>query len=201
VIGNCAGDENTIAALDEISSQPAAGRDDADAGRRHIQPVGCASADDLRVTGDDRHAGHRGSLGHVGDHLTELADGEAFLDDERRRQPVRMSPHHGKVIDRPVDGEVTDRSTRETKRFHYERVGGERQRLTVGKRDERRVGQRRSLETAEGVQEHGVDQRSRRLASGAVRQCDEVVPEPGPAASEGLDALEHGGFALAQSLA
>ena len=42
-----------------------------------------------------------------------------------------MGTHDSEVIDRPVDREVTDRSTRETKRLHHERIGGERQRLTV----------------------------------------------------------------------
>ena len=142
VVGNGAGDEDAIAALDAIGAQPPAGRDDADPGRCHVQPVGCAPADDLGVTGDDRHTGRGGRLGHVGDDLAELVDRRSPPRDERGREPVRPGAHHGEVVDRPVDGEVTDRSARETERLHHERIGGERQRLAVGQSDECRIGQR-----------------------------------------------------------
>ena len=79
MIGNGAGDKDAIATLDEIGSQPATGRDHADTGRCHIQTVGCTSADDLGVTGDDCHTGRLRSLRHVGDNPPELADSEALL--------------------------------------------------------------------------------------------------------------------------
>ena len=53
------------------------------------------------------------------------------------------------------------------------------------------------LAVGERVEEHGVDERRRRLAAGAVGQRDDVVGQPGPAAAERLDAVEDGGLALA----
>ncbi len=48
----------------------------------------------------------------------------------------------------------------------------------------------------ERIEEHGVEQRGRRLAAGTVCQCHDLVGEAGPAPAERLDALEHGRFAI-----
>ena len=96
---------------------------------------------------------------------------------------------------------MTDRSSGETQRLHDERVGGERDRPALWQRDQGRVGEGRSLETSERVEEDGVDQGRRSLASGPVRQRDDVVAKPRPAAAEGLDPLEHGRFPVAQGFA
>ena len=63
------------------------------------------------------HAGGRRGRGHVGDDGAELGDREALLDHEGGRQPRRPPALHGEVVDRPVDGQVPDRATREPSRL------------------------------------------------------------------------------------
>ena len=74
-----------------------------------------------------------------------------------------------------MHGEVTDRAAREPQRLHDEGVGAERQPLADGSDQRGGVGQRRRVAVGERVEEHGVDERRRRLAAGAVGQRDDVV--------------------------
>ena len=167
----------------------------------HIEPVGRAPVDHFRVTGDDGHTRPTGCLGHVGDHLAELTDGESLLEDERSREPLRPSAHDGEVVDRAVNRKVPDRPAGEAKRLDDERVGGEGECLAARQGDQRGIGERGALEAAERVQEDGVDQRGRRFATGAVSHGDDVVAKTGPPAPEGLDPLEHRRLAPADGLA
>ena len=169
---------------------------DADASRRDVQAVGGALADHLRVAGDQADAGSRGCLGHVGGDLAKLGDREAFLDHERRRQPHRLGTGDSEVVDRAVHGEMADRSAGKSPRLHDERVGGECQPLAGRQRQGCRVGKGRVLAAGECLDEHGVDQRRRRLAAGTVRERDHVVGQARPSSPECLDPVEDGCFSI-----
>src|SRR5208282_5575737 len=71
----------------------------------------------------------------------------------------------------------------------------------AGERYEGGVGERRAVQAAEGVQENGVYERRRSLASRTVCQRYEVVPKAGPTPPERLDPLKGGGFPAARGLA
>ncbi len=77
-------------------------RDHADARGRDEDAVGGALADDLGVAGDDLHTGPGRRFGHVGDDFAQFGDGEALLDDEGRRKPLRACTRHREVVDRAV---------------------------------------------------------------------------------------------------
>ena len=53
-------------------------------GRAHVHAVGVAALDDLRVAGDDRHAGRRRGVGDRLDLGAQDVGVEALLEDERR---------------------------------------------------------------------------------------------------------------------
>ena len=196
VIGERARDEHDVARLDEIGAEVTVRRKDADPRGRDVQAVGRTLADHLGVAGDDLDACLCGGGGHVLDDHPELGDLEALLDDEGNRQPRRARPHHGKVVDRPVDGEVPDRAAREVTRLHHEGVRAERQSLAGRQRRRGCVDQRCSLAGRERIDEHRVDQRRRRLAPGTMRQRDHVVDQTRSPAAERFDAVQHGRFTI-----
>ena len=64
-------------------------------------------------------------------------------------------------------------------------------RSPLGERQRRGVGQRPGLAVDERIEEHGIDQRGRGLAAGAVGERHDVVAQPRAAAAELGDAVEH----------
>src|ERR1700710_2343477 len=94
------------------------------------------------------------------------------------------------VVDRAVDGEVTDVSTREEQRRHHIGVRGESQ-LNIAGRHRRGVFERLQQWIAEGVEKYRLDQGLGGLATGAVREGDEFLPYPGTGSPRPIDAFEH----------
>ncbi len=190
-------DESTTSpSCTRSAAEHAPGRDEAHAGGRDVHPVGRAPVDHLGVAGHDRHAGRRGRLGHVGHDLAQLVDGEPLLEHEGGRQRQRSGPHHGQVVDGAVHGQVAHRAAGEAQGLDHVGVGAEGQPLAGG--ELQHGGVRLSCcccvspaaAAGEGRQEHGVEQRGRGLAAGAVGQGHDLVEQAGSPTAKGLDALE-----------
>ena len=102
-------------------------RDPADAGRVDEDAVAFAAIDDLRVAGDDPHAGRSGGLGHRGHDAAERFHRQALFEDEARAEICRPGPGHRQVVDGSVDGQLADVAAGEEQRADDEPVGGEGQ--------------------------------------------------------------------------
>jgi hypothetical protein len=196
VIAHGARDEHRVAHGHPGRGQLPTGRNQADAGRRDVHPVGGAAVDDLGVARHDRNAGGGGSFRHVGHDLAQLVDGEPLLQHESGGEGDRSGPHHGEVVDGAVHGEVPRRPARKAQRLDHVGVGAESQPLTRGQDEDRCIGLRLGGLCGERREEDGIEQRGRRLPAGAVGQGDHVVEEARPAAAEGLDPLEHDGLTV-----
>ena len=127
VIGERAGEEHPVARPDALRAEVDAVGHRPDAGRRHVEPVGLAAFDDLRVAGDDRDSGCPGGGPHRGDDAPQVGNRKALLDHESGRQPERPRADHREVVDGAVDGELADVAARELERVHDVRVGRERE--------------------------------------------------------------------------
>ena len=98
-----------------------------DPGGVDVAAVGLAPLHDLRVPGDDADPRRSSGVAHGRGDPDQVGDGEALLEDEARRQVQRRRAGHGQVVDRAVDGQVTDVAAGEEQRRHDVGVGGERE--------------------------------------------------------------------------
>ena len=113
--------------------------------------VGLAALDDLRVAGDDRHAGGARRRGDRLDLGAQHLGLQALLEDQRQRQRERPRAGHREVVDGAVDRELADRAAGEADRLDDEAVGRHRQR----RRRRRRPCPRRRARRAPGRRRRG----------------------------------------------
>jgi len=86
---------------------------------------------DLSVTGDYAYAGAlRRVLHRLGD-AAQIAHRKTFLQYHGARKKQRLRTAHRKIIDRPIDRELTDVAARKEQRIHYIRVGREGETVAV----------------------------------------------------------------------
>ena len=155
------------------------GRDEADPGRRHVEPVGLPALDHLRVAGRHGNGHRRRGPRHRGGDAAQVGDREALLDHEAGRERDRPRSRDGEVVDGAVDGEVADVAAGEEDRLDDVRVGRERDARAV-QVEQRRVGQRREQRVVELLEEQALDEGPRRLSARAVGERDELVAKLRP---------------------
>ena len=110
MIGDPAGDEDLVARPQGGGRHVRAVVHEADPRRADVHLVAHAARHDLRVAGDDVHAGLGGGGRDRRDLMLELVRGQALLEDEGERQRERLGTGHGDVVERAVDREVPDRA-------------------------------------------------------------------------------------------
>jgi len=80
----------------------------ADPGRVDVDAVAVALLDDLRVAGDDAHAGLGGGGGHRTRGSVEVGDLESLLEHEAHGEVERLGARGGDVVDRAAHREPAD---------------------------------------------------------------------------------------------
>lgn len=103
----------------------------------------------------------------------------------------RHRADHGQVVDGAVHGEMSDRAARESQGLHHKRVGGHRDSLPTGQCENCTIAQRFELRITEGLQEHRVDQRRRRLTARSMGERHHLVAQPGTTPAKQFDPLDH----------
>ena len=135
-------------------------------------------------------------LGGARDRLdlgAQVVRGEALLEHERQRERERPRAGDREVVHRAVDGELADRAARETDRPDDEAVG----RAAPGSLDDAGVVERSSADARSAGDEQPLDERLRRLAAGAVRHRDLLVPEARRPRADALDQIRGALLSLA----
>src|SRR5215469_9703198 len=80
----------------------------------------------LRISCDDVNPGSRGSIGHGACDRGQLRQRKAFFEDEACTEELRLGTGDGKIVDRPVHGKRSDRSTGKEEWLYDERVRAHR---------------------------------------------------------------------------
>jgi hypothetical protein len=166
VIADRAREEDAVAGL-----RTAEGRAHApDAGGGDEQAVGATALDHLGVAGDDSDTGRLGCARHRPRDAAEIIQWETLLDHEACAEPHRLGPCHGEVVDGSVDGQLADVAAREEERLDHERIGGEREPVGDG-----RIAELVEHRVGELFHEEALDEPSRRLATRAVGERDQIA--------------------------
>ena len=113
--------------------------------------------------------------GHRRDDPPQVGDREALLDHEPGRQPQRPRAAHREVVHGAVDRQLADVAAGELERVHDVAVGRERE--PPDPADDGRVAELGERVVAELREEERLDEVAGRLAAGAVRERDQLVPE------------------------
>ena len=85
-----------------------------------VDAVSMTAIHHLGVTRDDRDARSPGRVAHRASDEIELGEGQSLLEHHADRQVERTCACHGDVVDRAVDGEVSDVASGEEPRSHDE---------------------------------------------------------------------------------
>ena len=98
---------------------------DPHAGGGDEQAVGRTAVHNLGVPADDRHADRgRGGAGGA-EHVAQLLQRQALLDNEGQGERPRLCAHHRQVVHRAVDSQRPDVAAGKHDRFHHERIGAD----------------------------------------------------------------------------
>ena len=168
VVADRAGDQHRVARLCTVATPSSTGvPDDADAGRVDVAAVGLAALHDLRVAGDDPHAGDVAAALIDAAIRCRSATGKPSSRIMPTRQVQRRRAGDRQVVDGAVDGQVADVAAGEEQRRDHVRVGRERQPRAVD---------RPSRAASSSGSSSGLRNCSRKIASISV--CVALPPAP-----------------------
>ena len=145
--------------------------------RRDKDLVDLAAARDLRVAGDDAHAGLARRLGHRRCDGLEVLQRKALLNLEGAGEIARHGAHAGEVVDCAADAELADVAAGELPGRDDEAVrreGGPARGKGADGQDSRIVGG--EVGVLEMARKDARDERCRLAAAGAVSQRDAGIP-------------------------
>ena len=199
-----AAQQDRVAGLDPGGRDLDALRHPADAGGVDEDAVALAAIDDLRVAGDDPHAGRPGGLGHRSHDAAKRFHRQPLFEDEARAEVGRLGPGHRQVVDRSADGQRADVAAGKEQRVDDEAVGGEGQPraggrqhggVVRGRRGDEGRGERGegTFRCTERRQEHALDQVPHQPAAAAVRHLHGGVVAQGNGAVQ-VEIVAHGCF-------
>jgi hypothetical protein len=115
VIANRTADENAIASVHTIHGKTRTVSAEANSGGGEVDPIAVTAADNLGIACNDRHATIARRLCERVDHAPKQRDLQALLQKYTQRHESRQRTADSKIVDRAMDGQGTDVSTREFK--------------------------------------------------------------------------------------
>ena len=116
-------DQHPVTGTDAVHSQVTALGAHADTGGGQVKPATLTPGQNLGITSNYLHATCFGGGSQALHNSIKAIESQAFLDKSVQRQIKRPRAADGQVVDRTVDGQRTDVTTRKFKRFDDEAIG------------------------------------------------------------------------------
>ena len=175
MIAERTGDQNRIARLRPATRKFAPGGQQTDTGGRDEDAVTLAALDHLGIAGHHGHAGRACRPCHAVDDTRQVAQRKTLLEDECRRQPERLRPHHGDIVDRAVHRQATDIAAGKEQRRDHMAVRRHHQPALAWRRQHSPVIALGQPLVTEAARKKFVDQMRHRPATGAMRHFDPAI--------------------------